>query len=297
MPAEALATAGANRERGLRFSNAKSRSYLLNSNAPVSQAAATFGPTKAHFKVGLQLYSVRDDCAKDFDGTLKAVAKMGYEGVEFAGFFGKTPDDVRRMLKEDHLRCFGAHVQLEDLQGDNFQKTVDYHRALGNKLLIIPALAESRRKDRPALMQTAQLFSDIANRLQTYGITLAFHDEADMFKTVDGEAAWLIFMKSVDPKVAIEFDTGNALEGGAQAAPYVAQFPGRVISVHMKDYSSKNPQVLLGDGEEDWKDLIPLLKGKAGTRNFIVEQETYPFPPLESAEKCLSNFRRLMATY
>src|ERR1019366_143705 len=100
------------------------------------------------------------------------------------------------------------------------------------------------------------------------------------FKVVEGEQMWLTLFKNSDRRVRIQFDIGNALEAGAKAADYISQFPGRTISVHIKDFSATKPQVLLGEGDVNWNQLLPLLRGKAGTKWYIIEQETYPFPPL-----------------
>src|SRR5438105_11085129 len=89
-------------------------------------------------QVGLQLYAVRDDCAKDLPGVLKAVAKMGYTGVEFAGYYGRSAQELRAMLDEDGLKCYGTHIGLETLLGDNLAKTVEFNKVLGNNMLIVP---------------------------------------------------------------------------------------------------------------------------------------------------------------
>jgi sugar phosphate isomerase/epimerase len=114
------------------------------------------------------------------------------------------------------------------------------------------------------------------------------------FKPLDGELPWNTFFDNADRQVAIQFDIGNAMEAGAQAAPYLTKFPGRVISVHVKDFSSTNPNALLGEGDEHWNEVIPILKAKNGPRWFIIEQETYPFPSLVCAEKCLRTFEKML---
>jgi sugar phosphate isomerase/epimerase len=246
--------------------------------------------------IGLQLYTVRDDCAKDLPGVLKAVAKMGYSGVEFAGYYGHSAQELRQMLDEDGLKCYGTHIGLETLMGDNFEKTVEFNRTLGNRLLVVPSLAPQQRNSRQALLETAKLFNEIAKKLEPYGMYVGYHDHSEDFKTVDGEVMWDTFFANTDPRVAIQFDIGNALEAGVQAAPYLAKYPGRVLSVHVKDYSATNPKALLGEGDEHWDEVIPLLKGKAGVRWYIIEQETYPYPPLECAEKCLRTFEKMMSS-
>jgi sugar phosphate isomerase/epimerase len=263
-------------------------------SAAIGLVAATAQASERHFQVGLQLYTVRDDCAKDLPGVLKAVARMGYSGVEFAGYYGRSAAELRQMLDEDHLKCYGTHVGLDTLEGDNLDATIKFNKELGNKLIVVPWIPPEQRSSHAKILETAKLFDEIAAKLAKSGMILAYHDHADDFRPVDGEVPWEVFFQNTDRRVAIEFDTGNALEAGVQAAPLIAQYPGRVLSVHVKDFSASKPQVLLGEGDEDWKAVLPLLKGKAGTRWFIIEQETYPFPPLECAEKCLRNFETMM---
>jgi sugar phosphate isomerase/epimerase len=268
---------------------------------PASEAKGSFQvPARRHAKggyrylIGLQLYTVRDDCARDLPGVLKAVAKMGYTGVEFAGYYGRSAEDLRQMLDDDRLKCYGSHLSLDDLLGDNFAKTVAFNQVLGNKLLVVPSLPNERRNSHTALLETAKLFNEIAQKLEPEGMMLAYHDHAEDFKMVDGEMMWMTLFNNTDSRVKIQFDIGNALEAGQQAAPYIKKFPGRVVSVHVKDYSPTKPQALLGEGDESWKDVLPLFKGPNRPKWLIVEQETYPYPPLVCAEKCLRNFEALL---
>src|SRR5262252_7321927 len=101
--------------------------------------------------MGLQLYSVRDDCAKDLPGVLKAVAKMGYTGVEFAGYHGRTAQELRQLLDENHLKCYGTHIALDTLMGDNLEKTIEFNKVLGNKFLCVPWIPTERRNSKAAL--------------------------------------------------------------------------------------------------------------------------------------------------
>jgi len=263
---------------------------------PTPAKAETIGKGKvAPILIGLQLYTVRDDCAKDFPGVLKAVAKMGYSGVEFAGYYGRSAQELKQMLDDDHLTCYGSHITLADLQPDKFDQTVAFNKVLGNKLLVIPWIPTEMRNTKEALIKTGKVFNDLAKRLQQQGLMLAYHNHEDEFKVVDGEMPWYTFFGNTDRDVKIQFDIGNALEGGVQAAPFLLKYPKRVISVHVKDFSKTNPKALLGEGDENWSEVLPILKTKARPRWFIIEQETYPFPPLVCAEKCLRNFEKMMS--
>jgi sugar phosphate isomerase/epimerase len=247
--------------------------------------------------IGLQLYSVRDECAKDLPGVLKAVAKMGYTGVEFAGYHGRTAPELKKLLDDNNLKCYGTHIGLDTLTGDNLEKTVEFNKVFGNRFLCVPWIPEEKRNTREKIIETGKLFSEIAAKAEPHGMIVGYHNHTDEFKPVEGEAPFNTFFDHTDKRVAVQFDIGNALDGGVQAAPYIARYPGRVLSVHVKDHSKTNPKALLGEGDENWSEVIPLLKGKAGTRWFIIEQESYAYPPLQCVEKCLNNFKALWEKY
>src|SRR5213593_3600317 len=103
---------------------------------------------KKKIPIGLQLYSVRDECAKDLYGTVQAVGKMGYKGVEFAGYYNRDAKTLRKLLDDAGLKCCGTHIQLDTLLGDNLAKTVEFNQTLGNKFLIVPALSDKYRKNK-----------------------------------------------------------------------------------------------------------------------------------------------------
>ena len=247
--------------------------------------------------VGLQLYSVRDDCAKDLPGVLKAVAKMGYSGVEFAGYHGRSAQELREMLDSNSLKCYGTHIGLDTLLGDNLDKTVEFNKVLGNRFLCVPWIPEEKRNSKAAIVETAKTFSEIARKVEPHGMIVGYHNHTDEFKPVEGETPFETFFNNTDKRVAVQFDIGNALEGGVQAAPFVSKYPGRVLSVHVKDHSKTNPKALLGEGDENWAELMPLLKGKAGTKWFVIEQESGAYPPMECVEKCLLSFEKMWSRY
>jgi sugar phosphate isomerase/epimerase len=260
-----------------------------------TSSAQTNRRSKKKLLIGLQLYSVRDDCAKDFPGMIKAVAKMGFTGVEFAGYYGKSAKELKQMLDENGLKCYGTHIGLDTLMGDDLLKTVEFNQILGNKMLIVPWIPEERRNTKAKIIETAKLFSDISAKLKPYGMYIGYHNHMEEFKPVDGEMPFDTFFSNTDKGVAIQFDTGNAMEAGAQAAPFIKRYPGRVLSVHVKDHSATNPKALLGEGDVHWNEVLPLILGSAGTRYFIIEQESYPTTPLDAVEKCLRNFEKMLA--
>ncbi len=244
-------------------------------------------------QVGVQLYSVRADCAKDLSGVLEALAKMGYTGVEFAGYHGRTAADLRKLLDQNHLKCYGTHVDVNALTGDNLDKTVAFCKELGCPFIAVPWLPEKMRNSRASVLETVKFFDEAAKRVAKKGLVLGWHNENYEFKPVEGETIWDTFWANSGKTVAMQFDIGNALAAGEQAAPFLMKYPRRVVSVHLKDHSATNPNALLGEGDERWSEVIPILKQKTATRWFIVEQESLGEPPLVAVEKCLRNFERL----
>ncbi len=247
-------------------------------------------------KIGVQLYSVRKECEKDLPGTLKALSEMGFKGVEFAGYYGRTAKEMRDLLEKNDLKCYGTHLSLDDLLGDKLDKTIEYCKVLGCKFLSVPWLPEARRNTKQATIETAHLFNEIAVKLAAHKMTVGWHNEDYEFKPLEDSTVWDTFSANSDKSVGLQFDTGNALSVGVQAAPYLLKYPERVVSVHLKDHSKKNPNALLGEGDEDWKKVIPILKTKTATRWFIIEQESFGQPPLVCVEKCLRNFEKLWRT-
>jgi sugar phosphate isomerase/epimerase len=244
-------------------------------------------------KVGVQLYSVREDCQRDLPGTLKAVAQIGYAGVEFAGYYGYDAKTLRQMLDDNGLVCCGTHIGIDQLVGDNLERTVEFHQTLGCRYLIVPGLPEPYRSTRQKWAETAQLFNEIAERLKPYGMRTGYHNHWIEFEPLEGELPWDTFFSHASPDVIMQIDTGNALHGGAHAAPFVRKYPGRAITVHVKEFSRTNPSAVIGEGEVNWQEFFEACETVGGTEWYIVEQETYAHPPLETIRLCFEAMRRM----
>jgi sugar phosphate isomerase/epimerase len=244
----------------------------------------------ARIPIALQLYSVRKECERDLPGTLAAVAEMGYEGVEFAGYYGRSAQELRAMLDELGLRVAGTHIGLNTLQGDLSAETVAFNRALGNRFLIVPGLPEARRNSRQAWLETAEIFNEISMQLDKEGMYTGYHNHAIEFQPMDGELPWDTFFGNTRQEVVMQVDIGNALHGGGDPVPYIARYPGRALTVHLKEYSATNPDALIGEGDVNWQQVFELCESVGGTEWYIVEQESYPYPPLE---RCLQALKEM----
>lgn len=243
--------------------------------------------------IALQLYSVRDDAARDLQGVLAAVADMGYEGVEFAGYYGHDARTIRDWLDAYGLKVAGAHVGIETLLGDELARTIEFHQTLGNTTLIVPGLAEQWRNSRAAWLKTAETLNAIAVALKPYGMRTGYHNHHIEFAPMEGELPWDTLFSNTTDDVIMQFDTGNALHGGAQAAPFLRRYPGRAKTVHLKEYSATNDSALIGEGDVPWNEIFELCETIGGTEWYIVEQESYAYPPLECVRRCLQALKAM----
>lgn len=247
----------------------------------------------AKIPVAVQLYSVREACAKDLPGSLKAIAKMGYQGVEFAGYHNFSATDVRKMLDDNGLKAAGTHTGIASLLGDELEKTVAFNKTIGNIYLIVPGLPTEYRADLAGWKKTAGLFNEIADRLAKFGMVTGYHNHSHEFTPENGVTPWDAFFGIAKPAVVMQADSGNALHGGADIIPLIKKFPGRALTVHLKEYSKTNDKALIGEGDIKWNDLFQACETVGGTKWYIVEQESYAFPPMECIQKCLENVRKM----
>lgn len=243
--------------------------------------------------IALQLYSVREDCARDLPGTLAAVARMGYEGVEFAGYHNRSAEELRRLCDANGLKVVGTHIGLNTLQGEELEKTVAFNKVLGNRYLIVPGLPEERRDSRAAWLETARIFDGIATRLAPHGMWTGYHNHHIEFTPMDGELPWDTFFGNTRKEVVMQLDTGNMYHGGAEPVGFLAKYPGRAQLVHLKEFSSTNDKALIGEGEVRWDQVFALCESSAATEWYIVEQESYAYPPLECVDRCLRNLKTM----
>ncbi|MGD8238865.1 MAG: sugar phosphate isomerase/epimerase [Armatimonadota bacterium] len=259
----------------------------------MSGAAQAAQRRKRRIPIALQVYSVRQDASRDLSGVLAAVADMGYEGVDFAGFYGHSALSVRKMLDDNGLQVAGAHVQLDLLLGDKFQETVEFHQTIGNRFLIVPGLPKQRRESRQAWLDTAKLFNKLSRKLEPYGMRTGYHNHSVEFTPMDGERPWDTFFGNTLRRVVMQLDMGNALHGGADPALFLVRYRGRATTVHLKEYSETKKDPILGEGDVQWETIFELCETIGNTKWYIVEQERYPHPPLECARMCIENLRAM----
>ena len=245
------------------------------------------------FPVALQLYSVRQDAAQDLPGVLRQVKEMGYDGVEFAGYYDRTAQELRTLLDDNGLRCAGTHTGLKTVLEDELERTIEFNRTIGNKNLIVPGLPPERRSSADAWRETAQLFNELADKVRPHGMRVGYHNHGHEFQELDGQIPWDVFGRTTNDDVVMQIDLGNAMHGGADPVPYLERYANRAVTVHLKDHDPENDKALLGEGKLRWDDVFRIVDSTGVTEWYIVEQESYAYPPMECVRRCRENLRKM----
>jgi len=239
--------------------------------------------------IAVQLYSVRNAADRDLAGTLEAIAKMGYDGVEFAGYYGKNIGDIRKMLDDNGLKCAGTHTGLGEFR-NNFDRTVEIHKTLGTKFMIVPGGLNQYYTNVDTIKGIADEFNQLAERAKAEDLYIGYHAHGYDAVKVDGVEAWERFFGATIPEVVMQMDVGNYLGGGGDPYRQIGLFPGRSKTVHIKEAGQGHP--IVGSGTVDWKRIFELSETVGGVEWYVVEDEVAP-DNLERIEKCILALREM----
>ncbi len=288
------------------------RNFLQTATAG---AAATLFATKFGWaasehkidKIGVQLYTVRDLMKDDFEGTIAKVAQIGYKEVEFAGYFGRTGQQVRAVLDKNGLTAPSTHVQYDELD-DKFPSVIETSKQIGLQYVICPWIPEDLRKSPDIWKQAAEKFNKCGEQCNKAGLKFGYHNHWFEFLPVNGKLPYDELLKMCDSKlVVMEMDLCWITAAGGDPVKYFNQCPGRFPLVHVKDIK-KLPKVSeaggqnfgdslkeltsVGNGIIDWKRIFSYSE-KAGIKHYIVEHDK-PESPIENIKvsyQYLSNLR------
>ena len=247
--------------------------------------------------IGLELYSVREDLEKDEKGTLDRVAKMGYECVEFyAPYYKWTPEhakEVRKQLDDLGLRCYSTHNGTTSFTEEGLPKAVELNKILGTRYIV---LASSGRES--ATVDDWKRLADTLNqanrKMAADGLHAGYHNHDLEWKPVDGQKPLAILADNTDKSIMLQLDVGTCLETGNDPVAWINSHPGRIRSLHLKDWSpDKGYKVLFGEGIAPWKKIFAAAQHKGGVEYYLIEQEGSRFPEIETAERCLVAYRSL----
>jgi sugar phosphate isomerase/epimerase len=246
--------------------------------------------------VGLELYSVRNELQRDPETTVRAVAKMGYQGVEFyAPYFEWSEEQtmrMRKLLDELGIRCFSTHNDSSSMNAANIQKARDRNLILGSRYVVMASAEPGSGVD--GWKTVAETLNFAAERLEASGLKAGYHNHQLEFTPVGGARPIEILAKNTKVSVMLQLDVGTCLEAGGDPVGWIRANPGRIRSLHCKDWSpdpAKGYSVLFGEGSADWKGIFAAVESVGGVEYYLVEQEGSRFSELETAERCLKAFR------
>jgi sugar phosphate isomerase/epimerase len=274
--------------------NLGSRRNFLKMSAVLPWALR--GSAAAAIPVGLEMYSVRDALAKDPMATIRAVGEMGYQGLEFyAPYFDwsvSQAKDMRKLLDDLGIRCFSTHNNSDFFTEDKLQHARELNLILGSKYLVMASSHEKSGLD--GWHKVADTLNATEEKLHSDGLNVGYHNHQPEWLPIDGVRPMEVLAKNTKPSVMLQLDVGTCIEAGSDPVAWIKANPGRIRSMHCKDYShdpAKKYSVLFGEGHADWKSLFHAAENGGGIEYYLVEQEGSRFPEIETAKKCLQAFR------
>lgn len=270
------------------------RTFLAVAGAmPFAASALTAQRT---VPIGLELYSVRTELTRDLMGTVSAVGKMGYQVVEFySPYYSWTVEqakDVRKLLDDLGVKCHSTHNGAVSISADGMQKAIDLNQIIGSKSIIIASPPKVAGVD--GWKGFAAQLTAAAEKLRPLGMSTGFHNHATEWRALDGgQRAMDVLAANSSKDVVLQLDAGTCVEAGADPVAWIKANPGRIKSVHLKDWGAgegRGYSVAFGDGDVPWKPLFAAAEATGGVEFYLIEQEVSPpGTQLQMAQRCLEN--------
>jgi sugar phosphate isomerase/epimerase len=246
--------------------------------------------------IGLELYSVREALKQDPEGTVRAVAQMGYQCVEFyAPYFDwneTQAKQMRKLLDDLGVRCYSTHNDEDYFSAEKISRARDLNKILGCKYMVMAYTEPKGGID--GWKAIADKLNTAADQLEPAGLKPGYHNHDAEWRPVEGVRPMEILAKNTKPSIMLQLDVGTCLEAGADPVAWIRANPGRIHSLHLKDWSSdpsKGYKVLFGEGDAKWKDIFAAAESVGGVEYYLLEQEGSRFGELETAKRCLQTYR------
>ncbi|MBO0726971.1 MAG: sugar phosphate isomerase/epimerase [Blastocatellia bacterium] len=279
------------------LSSISRRSFLaLAGAAPLALAAYK----AKRVPVGLELYSVRDELAKDLMGTVRAVAKMGYEVVEFfSPYYQWTPDyakEVRKLLDDLKIRCLSTHNGPNSFTSEGIQKAIELNQILGAKYIVLASAGAITSHD--GWKGVAERLTHASEKLKPLNMRAGYHNHKLEFVPLEGKRPMETLAANTPKDVMLQLDVGTCVEAGSDPVAWIKANPGRINSLHCKEWGAgdgRGYSLLFGEGEAPWLKIFEAAESVGGVQYYLIEQEGSRYPALETAERCLASFKKLRA--
>jgi sugar phosphate isomerase/epimerase len=240
-------------------------------------AATAAQPTQ---RIGLQLWSVKDEIKQDFEGTLTKIAQLGFQGVEFAGEFGPYKDNpagLKTFMDKNRLQCAGAHMHFDALVPERFEATTAFYRTLGCTSLVISMDKRGASTEQSA--QMSQELTALSGKLAAKGMRIGYHNHAQEMAGTVGSTPWDVIAKNTPKASIMQQDVGWTTFAGKDPVAFVKRYPGRTITTHYKAKfveGATGGTPVIGQDKTDWAGLTRAVRSVGGTEWIIIEQEEYP---------------------
>jgi len=250
--------------------------------------------------IGLELYSVRGELARDLPNTLKTVAKIGYEVVEFySPYFKWTPayaKDVRAQMDDLGLRCYSTHNGFESFTpGENLAHAIELNQILGARYVVL-ASAPGSASGVEGWKKLCEELTAAVEQLKPHGLSAGYHNhQAEWVKLDNGQRIIEVIAANTPKEFALQLDVGTCEEAGADPVAWVKANPGRIKMMHLKDWApgEKGYHVLFAEGVTPWKELLAAAESVGGAEFFLIEQEGSRFSEFETAKRCLETWKSM----
>jgi sugar phosphate isomerase/epimerase len=269
------------------------RSFLAGALALKASAAK-------NVPVGLELYSVRDKLKEDLMGTVKAVAKMGYECVEFfSPYFDWTPayaKEVRKLLDDLGVRCYSTHNGARSFAPEQIDHAIELNHILGSKYVVMASAGKVVGLD--GWKSVADRLNQASQKMKPAGLRSGFHNHQVEFMPIDGVRPMEALARNTEKDVTLQLDVGTCVHAGSDPVAWISANPGRITSIHCKDWSpepDRGYRVLFGEGVSPWKKIFDACEKTGGIEFYLIEQEGSRYSSIETAERCLATFRKMRA--
>jgi sugar phosphate isomerase/epimerase len=259
-----------------------------------SNLMASIAKKRKLSKIGLQLYTVRRELEKDFEGTLAKVAGLGFSEVEFAGYFNRTPRQVKSVLAKNSLASQSVHILAAGLRS-NLQQTIDAAKIIGHQYVVCAYLLPEERKSLDNYKRLVELFNDAGKRLKEAGLQFCYHNHDFEFTPIDDKIPYDLILAGTDPKtVKMELDLYWITKAGQSPLRYFSAHPGRFPLVHVKDMDATPKRFFteVGRGTINFKEIFA-GSDKAGIKHYFVEQDETPGSPFASVQLSIDYLKRL----
>jgi sugar phosphate isomerase/epimerase len=262
--------------------------------APLAFAAGKKVP------VGLELYSVRGELMKDAAGTVRAVAKMGYEVVEFyAPYFMWTTaqaKEMRKLMDDLGIRCNSTHNNTPSFTVDGLPKAIELNQILGAKYIVMASAGRVVGAD--GWKALAEQLTKVVDRLRPLGMSSGYHNHANEWPSVDGQRPMEILAANTPKDFMLQLDVGTCVEAKADPVAWINANPGRIRCIHCKDWAAgtgtdKGYRALFGEGDSPWAKIFEAAESVGGVEYYLIEQEGSRYSELETAERCLATWKKL----